>query len=60
MSNHFHLVLETPRANLATGMKWLLGTCIDSIYGSVPSVSELAREAGLPESERHLERVLNN
>lgn len=26
MSNHFHLVLETPRANLAEGMKWLLGT----------------------------------
>ena len=26
MSNHFHLVLETPRANLVAGMKWLLGT----------------------------------
>jgi putative transposase len=26
MSNHFHLVIETPRANLAEGMKWLLGT----------------------------------
>jgi REP-associated tyrosine transposase len=26
MGNHFHLVLETPRANLADGMKWLLGT----------------------------------
>src|SRR5947199_9951401 len=26
MSNHFHLVIETPRANLADGMKWLLGT----------------------------------
>jgi hypothetical protein len=26
MSNHFHLVLETPRANLAAGMKWFLGT----------------------------------
>ncbi len=25
MSNHFHLVVETPRANLASGMKWLLG-----------------------------------
>src|SRR5580765_3637339 len=22
MSNHFHLVVETPRANLVTGMKW--------------------------------------
>src|ERR1051326_512915 len=26
MSTHFHLVLETPRANLVEGMKWLLGT----------------------------------
>jgi REP element-mobilizing transposase RayT len=26
MSNHFHLVVETPQANLAAGMKWLLGT----------------------------------
>src|ERR1035438_2349945 len=26
MSNHFHLVVETPKANLVTGMKWLLGT----------------------------------
>ena len=26
MPNHFHLVLETPRANLSAGMKWFLGT----------------------------------
>jgi REP element-mobilizing transposase RayT len=26
MRNHFHLVIETPQANLVTGMKWLLGT----------------------------------
>jgi putative transposase len=26
MPNHFHLVLETPRANLVAGMKWFLGT----------------------------------
>jgi REP element-mobilizing transposase RayT len=26
MSNHFHLVMETPQANLVAGMKWLLGT----------------------------------
>jgi REP element-mobilizing transposase RayT len=25
MTNHFHLVLETPRANLVDGMHWLLG-----------------------------------
>lgn len=26
MLNHFHLVIETPRANLVAGMKWFLGT----------------------------------
>src|SRR6266480_7862915 len=26
MGNHFHLVIETPRANLIVGMRWLLGT----------------------------------
>ena len=25
MPNHFHLVVETPQANLVEGMKWLLG-----------------------------------
>jgi putative transposase len=27
MHNHFHLVVETPRANLVAGMRWFLGTC---------------------------------
>ena len=26
MSNHFHLVVETPNGNLVAGMKWFLGT----------------------------------
>ena len=26
MSNHFHLVVETPKPNLVAGMKWFLGT----------------------------------
>ena len=26
MGNHFHLVVETPEANLVAGMRWLLGT----------------------------------
>ena|SRR5205823_12972219 len=25
MSNHYHLLLETPEANLVAGMKWLQG-----------------------------------
>jgi REP element-mobilizing transposase RayT len=27
MSNHFHLVAETPQANLVEGMQWLVGVC---------------------------------
>lgn len=26
MGNHFHLLVETPQANLVAGMKWLMGT----------------------------------
>jgi REP element-mobilizing transposase RayT len=26
MSNHFHLVVETPQANLVAGVRWMLGT----------------------------------
>jgi len=26
MANHYHLLLETPEANLVAGMKWLQGT----------------------------------
>jgi putative transposase len=26
MKNHFHMVIETPQANLVSGMKWFLGT----------------------------------
>jgi len=26
MSNHYHLALSTPRANLGEGMRWLQGT----------------------------------
>ena len=26
MGNHFHLVVETPQANLVAGSKWFLGT----------------------------------
>ena len=31
MDNHFHLVLETPRANLVAGKTWFLGT----LHGAV-------------------------
>ena len=28
MPNHFHLVVETPQANLVAGMKWFLVLCL--------------------------------
>jgi putative transposase len=28
MNNHYHLLLETPEANLVVGMKWLQGTLL--------------------------------
>ncbi|MGH8095413.1 MAG: hypothetical protein ACREIF_18420 [Chthoniobacterales bacterium] len=31
MRNHFHFVVETPRANLLAGMKWLLGHLHDAL-----------------------------
>jgi REP element-mobilizing transposase RayT len=36
MGNHFHLVVETPEANLAAGMRWLLST-----YGLLPRNSSV-------------------
>ena len=30
MSNHWHAVIEAPQANLARGMRWLLGTYTES------------------------------
>jgi hypothetical protein len=31
MASHFHLVLETPRANLTRGRQWFVGTCINGL-----------------------------
>ena len=33
MSNHFHMVVETPDANLVAGMKWLLSTYTSRFNG---------------------------
>ena len=33
MSNHFHLVSETPRGNPVHGMQWLLGVCTNRFTG---------------------------
>ena len=39
MGNHFHVVAETPQANLSAGMKWSLGT-----YTSASYVSHLVKQ----------------
>jgi hypothetical protein len=42
MRNYFHLVLETPEANLVVGMKWLLRFIrSDSISGCINRRSSL-------------------
>jgi REP element-mobilizing transposase RayT len=33
MGNHYHLLIETPEANLVAGMKWLQGTCTQRFNG---------------------------
>ncbi|MDE3188979.1 MAG: hypothetical protein KGM96_15830 [Acidobacteriota bacterium] len=33
MSNHFHLCLETPLANMVEGMRWLQGTYASGSLG---------------------------
>src|SRR5437867_8629780 len=32
MLNHFHLVVETPDANLVAGMRWLLSSHVGTLY----------------------------
>ncbi|MBC8094927.1 MAG: transposase [Akkermansiaceae bacterium] len=39
MPNHFHLVVETPRANLVLGMKWFLGTYTSERKRSRPATA---------------------
>jgi REP element-mobilizing transposase RayT len=37
MRNHFHLVVETPRANLVAGMKWLLANRLRGLENETTS-----------------------
>src|ERR1043166_4978092 len=49
MLNHFHLVVETPRANLVAGMKWFLGSGWACPVGSPNGATAGSRrQAGLP------------
>ena len=35
MSNHFHLVVETPQANLVAGIQWLLSMQVERLLGAL-------------------------
>ena len=50
MSNHFHLVIETPQGNLVAGMKWLLGWGFKPAKQRPPwlRVDRVLGEAGIP------------
>jgi REP element-mobilizing transposase RayT len=52
MSNHFHLVIETPQANLVAGMKWLLGTCTSRYNRRHKECGHLFREGEFKALER--------
>ncbi|MCL5097900.1 MAG: transposase [Candidatus Omnitrophica bacterium] len=39
MGNHFHLAVETPKANLVAGMKWFLG----DLHGQVQPAAQTGR-----------------
>ena len=45
MSNHFHLVVETPQPNLVAGMKWFLGTYTAAATGGTRN-SGISRPVG--------------
>jgi len=48
MNNHYHLLLETPEANLVAGMKWLQGT-----YKAIrPCSLAASKRAGNPKQRR--------
>jgi hypothetical protein len=49
MKNHFHLVMETPNANLVAGMRWLL-----SAYLGENHSGELRRESAESKAQRIL------
>ena len=52
MGNHFHLVVETPRANLVAGMRWFLGT--GTRYGATQGTGMEQGECGLEKVEAWL------
>ena len=55
MSNHFHLVVETPRVNLIVGTKWLLGN-----YTMRFNQSQRLAVTGLPANARLLRASFRN
>jgi REP element-mobilizing transposase RayT len=55
MSNHFHLVMETPRGNLVDGMQWLLGVYTNRFsLGSEEFRQELLEQVNHQAGPRHV------
>jgi putative transposase len=60
LSNHFHLVVSTPRANLGRGMQWLSGSYaswFNRRHGTVGHLFGERYKAILVENERYMQRL---
>jgi len=61
MGNHFHLLIETPQANIAEGMQWLntgYARGFNEIYGRVGHLFQRRYADGLIQDEEHLRAVI--
>lgn len=45
MDNHYHLLTETPQANLVSGMHWLQGTYTNRYNAGTASMDTFSPEA---------------
>lgn len=62
MSNHYHAVIETPEANLSTGMQWLQGTFgnrFNRVHGEHGHVFQGRFKSPLVEPGEGLRRVVD-
>jgi REP element-mobilizing transposase RayT len=61
MTNHFHLLVETPEPNIAIGMQWLnsrYAHCFNQAYGRIGHLFQRRYADGLIRDEEHLRTVL--
>jgi REP-associated tyrosine transposase len=61
MSNHYHLLIETPEANIAIGMQWLNSTYahrFNEKYGRIGHLFQRRYADGIILSDEHLREVV--